>query len=48
MMDGTMPAENISLLEQRDVGQYDQQPEAVAGGLPAAERSHNRIVQTIA
>jgi vacuolar iron transporter family protein len=38
----------ISLLEQRDVGQYDQQPEAVAGGLPGAERSHNRIVQTIA
>ncbi len=38
----------ISLLEQRDVGQYDKQPEAVAGGLPGAERSHNRIVQTIA
>ncbi len=38
----------ISLLEQRDIGQYDRQPEAVAGGLPGAERSHNRIVQTIA
>jgi VIT1/CCC1 family predicted Fe2+/Mn2+ transporter len=38
----------ISRLEQRDVTQYDHQPEAVAGGLPDAERSHNRIVQTIA
>jgi VIT1/CCC1 family predicted Fe2+/Mn2+ transporter len=38
----------ISALEQRDVGQYDKQPEAVAGGLPDAERSHNRIVQRIA
>lgn len=37
----------VSLLEQRDVGQYDKQPEAVAGGLPGAERSHNRIVQSI-
>ena len=27
--------------------QYDEQPEAVAGGLPAAERSHNRIVQAV-
>src|SRR5262249_59444917 len=35
----------LSVLEQRDVGSYDQQPEAVAGGLPAAERSHNRVVQ---
>src|SRR5712671_5647880 len=32
----------LSTLEQRDVGQYDRQPEAVAGGLPMAERSHNR------
>ena len=24
----------LSTLEQRDIGQYDQQPEAVAGGLP--------------
>lgn len=38
----------ISALEQRDVGLYDKQPEAVAGGLPDAERSHNRIVQRIA
>src|SRR5258705_4432913 len=38
----------ISALEQRGSTQYDNQPEAVAGGLPAAERSHNRIVQRIA
>jgi len=38
----------ISALEQRDSDQYDNQPEAVAGGLPDAERSHNRIVQRIA
>jgi VIT1/CCC1 family predicted Fe2+/Mn2+ transporter len=38
----------LSTLEQRDVGSYDSQPEAVAGGLPAAERSHNRIVQALA
>ena len=37
----------IGALERRDSGQYDDQPEAVAGGLPAAERSHNRIVQAI-
>jgi len=37
----------LSTLEQRDVGQYDQQPEAVAGGLPDAERSHNRIVEAM-
>ena len=37
----------LSTLEQRDVGAYDNQPEAVAGGLPAAERSHNRIVQAV-
>src|SRR5262249_27460589 len=37
----------ISALERRDSGQYDTQPEAVAGGLPAAERSHNRIVQAM-
>src|SRR5712672_3102246 len=34
----------ISALEQRDSSQYDNQPEAVAGSLPDAERSHNRIV----
>jgi VIT1/CCC1 family predicted Fe2+/Mn2+ transporter len=38
----------LSTLEQRDSGQYDQQPEAVAGGLPDAERSHNRIVEAMA
>jgi VIT1/CCC1 family predicted Fe2+/Mn2+ transporter len=38
----------LSTLEERDVGSYDTQPEAVAGGLPAAERSHNRIVQALA
>jgi len=38
----------LSTLEQRDVGMYDRQPEAVAGGLPAAERSHNRVVQALA
>ncbi|HVH81041.1 MAG TPA: VIT1/CCC1 transporter family protein [Stellaceae bacterium] len=38
----------LSTLEQRDVGSYDSQPEAVAEGLPAAERSHNRVVQALA
>jgi vacuolar iron transporter family protein len=38
----------LSTLEQRDSGQYDRQPEAVAGGLPAAERSHNRVVEAMA
>ncbi|MEA2783320.1 MAG: vacuolar iron transporter family protein [Rhodospirillaceae bacterium] len=38
----------ISTLEQRDSSQYDRQPEAVAGGLPSAERSHNRIIQAVA
>src|SRR6516225_1739190 len=37
----------ISRLEQKDSTQYDKQPEAVAGGLPSAERSHNRIVQAV-
>ena len=37
----------INTLEQRDIGQYDRQSEAVAGGLPAAERSHARVVQAI-
>jgi VIT1/CCC1 family predicted Fe2+/Mn2+ transporter len=37
----------INTLEQRDSGQYDAQAEAVAGGLPAAERSHARVVQAI-
>ena len=38
----------LSTLEQRDSGIYDQQPEAVAGGLPGAERSHNRVVEAMA
>jgi VIT1/CCC1 family predicted Fe2+/Mn2+ transporter len=38
----------INTLEQTDSGQYDQQPEAVAAGLPAAERSHARILQAVA
>lgn len=38
----------ITTLERRDSGQYDTQPEAVAGGLPAAERSHRRIVEAVA
>src|SRR6266404_903258 len=37
----------IGSLEQRDSTIYDDQPEAVGGGLPAAERSHNRIVQSV-
>src|SRR5579864_1974060 len=37
----------LSTLEQRDSGMYDQQPEAVAAGLPVAERSHNRIVEAM-
>lgn len=38
----------INAQERADVGTYDNQPEAVAGGLPAAERSHARIVQAVA
>src|SRR5580704_7334265 len=38
----------INTLEKRDSSQYDGQSEAVAGGLPADERSHSRIVQTVA
>jgi vacuolar iron transporter family protein len=34
----------IDTLEHLDSGTYDVQPEAVAGGLPAAERSHARII----
>lgn len=37
----------VSMLEQRDQAQYDRQPEAVAGGLPMAERSHGRIVEAV-
>ena len=38
----------INTLEQVDSGEYSHQPEAVAAGLPQAERSHARILQTIA
>jgi VIT1/CCC1 family predicted Fe2+/Mn2+ transporter len=37
----------LSTLEQRDEAHYDDQPEAVAAGLPGAERSHNRVVQAM-
>ena len=43
--DFVLPA--INSLEQTDSSQYNNQPEAVAGGLPQAERSHARILQTI-
>jgi VIT1/CCC1 family predicted Fe2+/Mn2+ transporter len=38
----------ISGLEKADIGSYDTQPDAVAGGLPQAERSHARILAAIA
>jgi VIT1/CCC1 family predicted Fe2+/Mn2+ transporter len=38
----------INTLEQTDSGVYDKQPEAVAVGLPQAERSHARILSVIA
>jgi vacuolar iron transporter family protein len=38
----------INTLEQLDSGTYDAQPEAVAGGLPATERSHARIIGALA
>src|SRR6516162_2589143 len=38
----------IDTLEHLDSGTYDAQPEAVAGGLPAAERSHARIIEALA
>src|SRR6516165_6443997 len=39
---------SINTLERMDSGAYDAQPEAVAGGLPAAERSHARIIEALA
>ena len=39
---------SINTLEQMDSGTYETQPEAVAGGLPAAERSHARIIEALA
>ena len=38
----------IQTLERSDMAQYDTQPEAVAAGLPAAERSHSRIIEAAA
>jgi VIT1/CCC1 family predicted Fe2+/Mn2+ transporter len=38
----------VNTLEHVDSGHYDAQPEAVAGGLPQAERSHARVLQAIA
>jgi vacuolar iron transporter family protein len=38
----------IQTLERSDMTQYDQQPEAVAAGLPEDERSHSRIIQAAA
>lgn len=38
----------INTLEQSDSDGYDKQPEAVAGGLPQAERSHARLLSAIA
>jgi VIT1/CCC1 family predicted Fe2+/Mn2+ transporter len=35
----------IEAAEARDVDAYDSQPEAVAGGLPTAERSHARVIE---
>jgi vacuolar iron transporter family protein len=35
----------INRLERADITHYDDQPDAVAAGLPAAERSHARIVR---
>jgi vacuolar iron transporter family protein len=38
----------INTLEHIDSGSYDKQPEAVAGGLPQAERSHARLLGALA
>src|SRR5271165_6767840 len=38
----------INTLEHVDSGQYDKQPDAVAGGLPQDERSHARIIEALA
>jgi VIT1/CCC1 family predicted Fe2+/Mn2+ transporter len=38
----------IDTLEHLDSRHYDAQPEAVGAGLPAAERSHARILQALA
>jgi vacuolar iron transporter family protein len=38
----------VDTLEHIDSGTYDTQPEAITAGLPAAERSHARIIQALA
>jgi len=38
----------INTLERSGSAQYDKQPEAVAAGMPADERSHSRILQAVA
>ena len=38
----------IAAAEARDIDAYDSQPEAVAGGLPTAERSHARVIEAAA
>jgi vacuolar iron transporter family protein len=38
----------VNTLEHIDSGSYSAQPEAVAGGLPAVERSHARIIAALA
>jgi vacuolar iron transporter family protein len=38
----------VATLEQADSSHYDVQPEARAGGLPGAERSHARVIAAIA
>jgi VIT1/CCC1 family predicted Fe2+/Mn2+ transporter len=38
----------IAAAEARDVDAYDNQPEAVAGGLPTDERSHARVIEAAA
>jgi VIT1/CCC1 family predicted Fe2+/Mn2+ transporter len=39
---------SIEAAEARDVDAYDNQPEAVAGGLPTAERSHAKVLEAAA
>jgi VIT1/CCC1 family predicted Fe2+/Mn2+ transporter len=38
----------IAAAEARDLDAYDRQPEAVARGLPTAERSHARVIEAAA
>src|SRR5262249_48831152 len=38
----------LSALGRRGSTHYDDQPEAGGGGLPGAERSHNRVVEAMA